>query len=171
MKKIRFSHPTKTGGSSVEKAIKTKYDYIVHNHKPLCTKAQANKQGIDFSFATVRNPYDRVLDMYNYFPKLKDNYTLNQFVKKLTKGEFKKVWFLAQHYYVENNDYKVDDMLRIESFEEDWDRIIKKKLGIDMEMLHVNKTKEIKAKKLTKNQKELVYNYYKKDFELLGYEK
>ena len=58
--KIRFSHATKTGGSSVERAIKTVYKDIKHNHKPLCTYAQANKQGIEYSFATVRNPYDRV---------------------------------------------------------------------------------------------------------------
>ncbi len=223
-KKIRFSHPTKTGGSSVEKALKNyvqpgvtlkkvsgeyvvvdyppksrkkyieykPYDYLKHNHRPLCTKKQAEHQGIEFSFTTVRNPYDRVMDMYNYFKEKGEEYkklrkknkktisrkvfsdkfkSFDDFLSKLCNGELSSNWYLPQHFYVQYKDYKVDAILRIESFQEDWDRVIKGELGLDIDMIHANKTTKKEITSLTDSQKDMIYKYYEKDFILLGYSK
>ena len=169
--KIRFSHPTKTGGSSVQKIVKEKYEYVTHNHKPLCTYAQVVSQEIEFSFATIRNPYERVISMYNYFSIIHKDYSLNEFINNLVSPSLNRLWLLPQHYYVENATYKVDDIIRFESYEDDWKRIIQQTLGIKKEPIHVNQTKTKLITNLKGQQKEKVYEFYKKDFDLLGYDK
>lgn len=168
-KNIRYTHPTKCAGISIEKGLQTKYDYIVHNHKPLCTLAQAEYQKIDYIFTSCINPYTRAIDMYNYFYDLHSKYTMSEFLIELNKGNLRKIWYAPQHIYVQNGDLKVNDNIRVENFNEGWDRILKGELGIEIDALHENKTKEVKKKTLTKKQKEMVYSYYKEDFLLLDY--
>lgn len=170
-KNIRFPHATKCAGISIEKALQTKYSYIQHSHRPLCSLEQAKYQKIDYSFTSVRNPYDRALDMYNYFYDLHNNYTVTEFLEELTNGNLKKIWYAPQHIYVQNGDFKVDDIIRVEDMESGWDRIIKDTLGIDIDMLHINPTKNVLVKRLTKKEKEMVYDHYKEDFKLLEYKK
>ena len=109
--------------------------------------------------------------MYNFFKRVHENKSLEQFIDELTTGKLINPWFYPQHRYIKSKDYQVNDIIRIESFEEDWNRVIKETLGIDIDMLHVNKTKEVKVDTLTLDQKERVYEYYKEDFIVLGYDK
>lgn len=174
---ILFSHHVKTGGTSVVDMLRLKFPETPHNHNILPTYLQIKKQKIDFSFATVRNPYDEFLDKYNYFDVINNKFkNINLFLDAIEKDGFRIsgvpfLYLIPQHHYVINETYSVDDLIKIESFDVDCKRIINDKLGIDTDILHSNKTKNIKFKKLTNSQKERVYNIYEKDFSLLGYKK
>ena len=81
--KVRYSHRAKTGGSSIVKALRTKWEDTPHTHRVLLSRDQVKQQGIDFSFATVRHPYEIVLDTYNYFKRINKNFSLNEFITLL----------------------------------------------------------------------------------------
>lgn len=172
---IRFSHSVKTGGTSIVHMLRSAGLIVPHTHRPLPSLAQVKEQGIDFSFATVRNPYDWFLGKYNYFKRINEKYTsVNKFLNALEKGMRKTdapiLWLVPQHVHVKNDTYEVDEIIRVENFEEDCKRVFGK-MGLDIPVLHKNKTKTKKVKTLTTKQKERIYKLYEKDFVLLGYEK
>ena len=78
---------------------------------------------------------------------------------------------IPQHFYIENGDYKVDYIIRMENYEEGWNHVINDVLKLNIPMIHANKTKDKKETKLTKSQKKIIDKFYARDFELLGYEK
>lgn len=170
--KIRFSHPTKTGGSSVVQAMRTVSPKFKHTHRILLTKVQAEKQGIDFSFATVRHPESRFISTYNYFKDL-HKYSVDDFLSSILKGNSvgKKIHYVPQHLYVVNNTYEVDDIIRMESYDEDWNRVINNKIGIEVKPIHFNKTEKKLITQLTSKQRDVVYDIYKEDYKLLGYKR
>lgn len=168
MKKFRFFHPTKTGGTSVTRTLQKSFK-LTHNHKPLFTVPQL--VGYDYTFATVRNPYGRVISMYNFFKKANKK-SLDEFVNDLAEGRYENhLYYLPQWKYVEVGDSKVDDIIRMETYSKDWDRVIKKKLGVNEDVKHLNKTEKILETYLSKINRDKVYTHYKEDFKLLGYKK
>lgn len=150
-----FLHPTKTGGTSIINVLDLK-----KNHKPL-----HNKMGRGFfKFASVRNPYDRVVSLF-YFLKHYETSSFDIFLEEL-KFLKNQINYLPQNLYTHIGGKKyVDEIIYFEEIEENFFKIFNKKL------IHSNKN--YVGKRLVPNlsQKEKIFEIYKNDFLLLGYKK
>lgn len=125
------------------------------------------------TITTVRNPYDRLVSCYHYNGKDKkfsfEDFIVNHLeahIEANNKKEYGINHFAPQVNFCKIDDYKVNHIIRLESFANDV-----KKINIDVKY-HYSKTAS--RKKNYKNYynqktKNLVYNLYKEDFEYLNY--
>lgn len=150
-------HPTKTAGTAVKKALnaKTKGHLLPNSWGQMLQDRVV--------VVTVRNPYERVLSMYNHFgfswvKSFKD------FLELIEKS--KSILLVPQsNYLVKNNE-----LLRFENLDDEFKSLCEK-YNIDTSLEKVNVTHYKRKKNLSIEEKEVIYNLYKEDFELLGYEK
>lgn len=170
-KKIIFLHPTKTGGTSVLEALNTSFN-ITKNHLPLHSgiKVKKRKDSSLFVFAICRNPYDRVISMYNFF-EVARNMSFSVFLNYLEKMRDQHVFFCPQYKYTKYQGFEVDDIIRLEHMEEDWKRVINDKLAIPVAVLHANKDKTRRKQLLNEVEKQMIYRLYREDFQYLEYSK
>lgn len=126
------------------------------------------------TITTVRNPYDRLVSCYYYNGKDKkfsfEDFIVNHLethIEANNKKEYGINHFAPQVNFCKIDDYKVNHIIRLESFADDV-----KKINIDVKYrysktaLRKNKYKDYYNQKT----KSLVYNLYKEDFEYLNYE-
>jgi len=155
-KKIILLHPTKTGGSSIKASLN-----VLHKHH-----LTLNSWVIPIDcivLTTVRNPYDRVMSMYNHFGRtIKKNF--DDFVDLVVESN--AVVFQPQYKYL----HPKSDIIRIESFEIDFNNFCEK-YNIKASLYKTNVSKNILVKKINKINKAKIFLKYKKDFEILNYEK
>lgn len=140
-------------------------------------------------FTIVRNPYTRLVSDFHWVSRdhmknikninnIKNISNIDQYIdfaeniineNKYSENIFYD-HFMPQYQYIFDNDNKlmVDKLFRQEKFEE-IETFLKDNFGVDKLTLgEIGTTEKIE---LTVEQKEKIYNIYKKDFELLGYEK
>jgi len=131
-----------------------------------------------FKFSFVRHPYTKVLSEY-FWVKGKTKKDL-----KFNPKDFSK--FLNEYYSVIDKDHKlsqydyltingklaVDFVGKFETLNSDFEKI-KKKLGLHVNLPHTQKSsnKNEYINILMANQKNKIYNLYKKDFEFFSYMK
>ena len=196
-KPLLFIHIPKTGGTYVEEVF-NKYNYKIgrfDNNKHLQEKNKCNfwhtpvkyNKNINFKdyrvFTVVRNPYDRIISEYNWgnfgeFYKnlnVSKNTEINQFISKLNTNE--KIYdgdchLLPQSEYL--TDYygnKVENIIHQENLDEELEKFINKyKLNVKLKKQKNNiKEKNYTQNDLTTESKNIIKNYYKEDFKLLGY--
>ena len=186
-----FIHIPKTGGSSIEKALgllkhgsgygQDKNKKAMQHYTWLDYKKKFDRVfDISYKFAVCRNPYDRVVSDYYWFPGIghKGNQSIDDFIthcecvvaQELYDATIYHDHFIPQYKYIfdDNDKLMVNKLFKYENFEEVEDYL---KTNYDVkEMPKVNVCKEEKLT-LSNAQKERIYNIYKKDFELLGYPK
>lgn len=167
--KVYLSQPTKTGSESLLKATK---DFgSIKNHTILNDRivSELKSQKNTLSIVTVRNPYNRCLSMYNFFTMFKEtsfDYFL-EYIKKHIDHKF----FCHQHLYYKYGAFNVDEIIKIESIDKDWQRVITGKLALGISVIHTNKDPRTNKKSLTKKEKEFIYELYKEDFKTFNYKK
>jgi hypothetical protein len=198
-KDILFLHPGKTGGTSIEYALRDKYMPRVK-----LNQAKIERPNIMFGFSkqhkiflqhadlrfymdvlkvdlsrfvticSIRRPYEKVLSSYHYNKRLQ-KIPFKEFVMKHlgprinANAKYAVNHFCSQTYYTRYNDYTVDHIIKLENIVEDC-----KNIGIDLKY-HYSKTD---AANIYKNyldayddeSRNLVYKFYKEDFQLFGYE-
>ena len=196
-KPLLFIHIPKAGGSYVEKEF-NKNNYKIgkfDNNKHLKSKNKCTfwhtpvkyNKNINFKdyrvFTVVRNPYDRIISEYNwkgfgeFYKKLNvsKNTEINQFISKLNTNE--KIYdgdchLVPQSEYL--TDYygnKVENIIHQENLDEELEKFINKyKLNVKLS----KEKNQVKKKNFTQNDlttesKNIIKNYYKEDFKLLGY--
>ena len=177
---ILFIHIPKTAGKSITSVL---FDRESANHK------KANEYNIfiyfSYTFCFVRNPFDRFYSVYMYFLKggnlshitsdiniqkeIKKYENFSNFIKKFDQFKYKDyLHFLPQYLFIyKKNKCLVDYIGRFENLENDFEPI-RKKYGLE-KLPHLNKSQECKNEwkdHYTKELADLVYNLYKKDFEL-----
>ena len=128
-----------------------------------------------FSFAVVRNPFNRIISEYFYINKSFEgkpinNFNENQFNTWLDTNLIK---FDIDHKLPQSSflDVPVDMVLKLENIDEDFKKL-NKVLGTNFKMDHTNKSTVNKNKiveSLSKDTKDKIYNIFKKDFENFGY--
>jgi hypothetical protein len=196
-KKCIFIHIPKTAGTSIEQFLRDNgknellFDRFVLNRSLQHLTALELKRKLGnvfnsyYKFSIVRNPYDRLLSEYYWTPipnvgykygKTKSEFLV--YVKNILKNQlyFQNNYndhFIPQYMFLSNrkgkllidNLFKYEDLDFVKSY-------LKKKLNIEREFPHLNKTGEEKAKDYWSDfEKEKIYNLYKNDFILFGYDK
>jgi len=186
--KCIFIHVPKVAGTSIKNILFPDSKGIGHKLAMDCYLDAPEKFEKYFVFAFVRNPYDRLVSAYNYLMQggkggardlqFRDRYLTayedftDFVVRGLNKPEMACYWhFMQQHYYVVNfrGEIMVDFIGYFENIEEDFNKVAQK-LGVDVALPHKNKSSRHPYQGYyTEETREIAYQYYKKDFELLGY--
>jgi len=193
-KKIIFIHIPRCGGTSVERALNMfisvehgwglKNDRAMHHY--LCSD-YISLLGREtfysyYKFAIVRNPYTRLISEYHWCPikgmGSKSRQNMDDFINDcrdiVEREDYYRTTYhdhmMPQHKFIYDANYNlmVDEVFYFERYDEvasmlnsRFDASVKKYQAGDYD----------KSLTLNPQQKERVYNIYKKDFELLGYEK
>ena len=197
--KIILLHPGKTGGTSLEHTLKDSYlpdikliaknadrdimfgldkEYGLYlQHADLRLYKILNIPYDEYTtIATVRRPYERILSCYYYNGKSKkfsfEDFVVNHLeshIRPNFRRQYSVSHFSPQHFYTNLDSYKVDHILRQENLNDE-----AKDIGIKVKYKHSKtiSTKNINPMDMYNNKtKDIVYNLYKEDFELFGYEK
>lgn len=195
--KLEFIHIPKTGGTSIENLGK-KYNihWGIFNNIYMVEK---NIENVNFwhnnlfmydknNFTIVRNPYDRIISEFFYRLKIKwVNYDNNiEGFKKWLEYIFKEykkdknvydnhILPQTEYVYDKYNNKRIEYVLKLEdNINEQLDNLFKQyNLNIDINMLEHNNTtnKTFGKNDLDQITLDSIYEFYKRDFELLGYEK
>lgn len=191
-KKVLFIHLPRTGGTSMCRSLKLP----VLGHQPI-TKFKQKPFPFSlfckkpFSFAFVRNPWDRVVSIFfllngkwtnkkneadrkTYVEKYNGNF--NDFVLESFNGDnpliFNQQHFKPQYLYVcdEKGDIAVDFIGKYENIQEDFDKVCDKiglgKIELIRENVSVHKDYREYYNEKTK---EIIRKAYQKDIELFDY--
>ena len=184
--KFIFVHVTKTGGTSVEKALGGK----LHDHR-VCRKYQS-EYGVDIfnhfsSFSIVRNPWDKIVSHYIYLRlhkksnEVKDpakdiasivkDLTFNEWVEKIGRGE-KVAAFPLKHFDYLKVDGKmvIENIIRFENLEKDFNRICSK-LDIKRTKLpHLNKSHHAHySNYYNKRTRDIIGKFYEEEVDYFKY--
>lgn len=197
--KCIFIHVPKTGGSSIRHllnitpasnvflensnkiAIKHNNKLFALQHCPahLIQAFYPEYFSAYYKFSFVRHPYNRVLSEYEWVYRKTESENLgtlqhfDRFIKNYyldeTLGRICSQKYLL--YY--NNKLMVDDVFKFENYDAD---IVKLKTRLDIntnEYFWLNKSKSKLDKNLllTEENKNIIHNIYKEDFDTFGYEK
>jgi len=190
-KKCIFVHIPKCAGSSINQQLKLK-SIGFSGHAP--ASCHDEFLGEYFSFAFVRNPYDRIVSAYKYFRKLKEGhrwYKRNKIIadaacqmdfsefinhigdfQKLMKreeGSFESgIHFQPFSYFL---DRRLEYIGRFEDIQHDYFNI-RSRLGLSITKLpKTNSTDNKNYRQLyIEDAQTLVYNVYKEDIEKYNYQ-
>ncbi|MFT5413140.1 MAG: hypothetical protein ACI9NC_005894 [Verrucomicrobiales bacterium] len=188
--KAFFVHLPRTGGTSVEQVLRplTQKDPLFGHTTAAEFQMMFPEQWKQYySFAFVRNPWDRLASTFFYVQRSHRNSffvknfvlphrdDLSAFVVNILKenptAAFMMEHFRPQFTYVCNPDRSiaVDFVGRFEQINEDW-KVIAEKLGIDTPLPHTNhSTRDHYSKHFTNEAAEAVAQVYREDIELFDY--
>ena len=181
MKKL-FIHIPKTAGTSVLDITAKNKNYLCKLHDNIHT---LNIQHISqfrtmFSFCIVRNPYERTISAYNFLKNkcanlnaIEKSYkimlskyeTFMNFLEDLPILQTKIIHLVPQYKFVcdDQGNILVNSVIKMENLSEL--QIID---PIFVHLPHSNKSKKSMIN-LTQEMKQIIYNVYKKDFEIFQY--
>ena len=179
--KYTFIHINKTGGTSIEKAL----------NAPLIHKTAMefrNEIGHDrwnkrFSFAIVRNPWDRAVSQYHYRVMINktslknrklpfNEWIIRTFREKSPEYVDEKIMFMTQTEWVSNQDGEiiVDLIGRFESLQPDWEKICRRLNKPVVPLPHVKKSSRGDYRTLYNDKSiEIIDSYFRCDIENFGY--
>jgi len=127
-----------------------------------------------FSFAFVRNPLDWQASMYFYMLRAK-GHPQHDFIKKMSFNQYinwrclNEVTLQKDYLVDENREIIVNFVGRYENLTRDIKKI-EKKTGLHLDLPKINESgKKDYLSYYDQNSKELVYKYFKEDFETLNY--
>lgn len=187
-----FIHIPKTAGTSVERAIFKTEHWLVGHRKALdYVRVDEEKFHSYFSFAFIRNPFDRMVSAFHYLKQgggnaidknfadehLKDCFDFRSFILALKNDTFKEkilAWmhFVPQYIYVcdEDKNVLVDFLGKFENLEEDFSKLLRI-LNRKESLSKANKSKHLSFEKYyDKTAFAVVKELYKDDFELFDYD-
>lgn len=182
-------HIPKTGGVSIQEyAMNYKINIkIIGKHEPAKKLIPEIKDY--FSFAFVRNPYDRFMSSYYFYrdaPILKPNFlkineeiqqykTFEDFCLNFESFKYKNdIQFANQIYFIldENNKLLVDYVGKFENLASDWKEICNIAGWEHNELPHLNKTNHLFWEdEYNDNMKQIVFKQFANDFKYLQYGK
>ncbi len=193
-KKIIFIHVPKTAGTTIEWMLDMELSlenfYGIENGKALqhLLARDIKKKIKDYDeyikFTVVRNPYDRFISEYKWcemdghgFIKCESIDEFLSYVEKVVKRNKydENVYIdhlIPQYEYVydKKGELLVDYVGKYEELEDVFNYMRKNLKVTKEEIYKLNETKKYKVI-LNKEQKDRIYNLYKKDFELFNYER
>lgn len=176
-----FIHINKTGGTSIEKALKLPLTHLTAiEYKNRIGEARWRKK---FSFAIVRNPWDKVVSQYRYRVMIdetqlkKKTVSFNDWVKlvfvdnDLEYHNEAKMFTPQMDWLInEEGEIIVNFIGRFENFNEDWENICVQLNRKGLELPHVKKSVRTDYREYYNDHSiEIVAKWYRKDIEEFGY--
>lgn len=170
---------------------KSDQSIIYENHQRLSVLEKRYDLNDKYIFTFVRHPYERIVSWF-YYHKHTEPYkslSLNEWISKGCKTHWKKQnetnWKkenlspLLQYNFIEGNS-NINYIGKMENFEQDCKNIIDQ-INILLEQnnypkitfsnIKVNSRSYPNKDKITEENKNLIYNMFKKDFEYFNYNK
>lgn len=193
-RKFIFIHIPKTGGTSIEYKLNLGHiengfeikDNIAYQHsdynyyKILFGEEKFNKC---LKFSVVRNPYTRIISSFFYIPfenlGFKGNQTFDDFLdyievvvkNKNFNENLYNILFKPQYMFIcDNGRIIIDNLFYFEKYY-NVDKFLLEKFGISDKNIYLKGNYEKNNIVLTNIQKNKIYEIYKKDFEIFGYDK
>ena len=186
-KKIIFIHVPKAAGTSVANALYGKT--LGHFKAKMIMELYPKEFSEFFTFAIVRNPYSRVISAYKFVKQGGTEYmgvakksvyksklfsSFDIFVKEwLSKVDLSNEDYVFQPQYLFTHDeydrLLVDKIWQMEGLDL-FQKEFSEETGIQLNIKHLNRSKKSEIE-LNDELKQIIYEVYKKDFELFGYEK
>ncbi|EAK9986087.1 sulfotransferase family protein [Campylobacter jejuni] len=187
-----FIHVPKVAGTSIERVVFETDKWLIGHVRALdYINQDKNKFESYFSFAFVRNPFDRMVSAFHYLKKgggndydknwanenLKDFDTFEQFVLALQNKNVKdKIlsWqhFTPQYKFIcdENKNILVNFIGKLENINNDF-KIVKNELNFDRNLIHSNSSNhEIFSNYYNEKTYNIIAELYKEDFALFDYD-
>lgn len=175
-----FIHINKTGGSSIEKALK-----LPSEHKTALEKIEEigmRRWENKFTFTVIRNPWDKVVSHYHYRvqtnqTELRDNTISFSKWVRLTYGSKdsyyydKPIMFMPQSDWISDLEgtVLVKHICRFERLSEDFS-VVCNKLGKNVTLPHVKSSKRGNYRDYYEEDTAvIVENWFRKDIENFGY--
>ncbi len=193
--KCVFVEIPKNASNAIHNALQNKTDNICNHATYL---EYLNNNDIEliesyFSFAVVRNPYDRFVSAFEFCTKISKELDaaldFEEFIHKLAKkGDLGytdfPIHFVPQNKFIVIKTISlVDQIMRFENLGEDWKKVSEKinsqrhpsfgRVSESLQVINANPSKFNKSYEdfYKEETKEIVYNLYRKDFELFDYKK
>ena len=189
LRKLIYLHPSKTGGTSIEAAFLNDliggggsrraaasllflYSEQSNQHWPLEKLTKALPFTKDWrKVASVRHPYTRVISEFRYQlagqrKKSKHRCYNDKNIDLAIKSG--KIWDNSYAYHnMPQHKYVAEDveLIRFENLEDDFKRLT----GLS-DLPHAQKGSDFRPE-LSEQSKEIIYKRYKKDFDVLGYDR
>lgn len=175
-------HIPKTGGISIQRSFKaSSHPLMCEMHKPYRKLTEEQKNSFTF-LSVVRNPFDRIYSFYHFFlgSMTKRTFLLGldkdyeiSFDDFITKLKYFHVYIKPAWDFITIDDkIKVDDILKFESLETDFENLCRK-YELDIKLVWINKNLSkpsiVKEKIYKPYQVTLIQNLFSKDFENFGY--
>jgi hypothetical protein len=127
-----------------------------------------------FKFAFVRNPLDWQVSMYFYMKGV-DSHPQHNLIKGMSFNQYiewrctKELNFQTDYLLDDKNNFLVDYVGKYENLNKDIS-IVSRETGLKFDLPHLNKSGHKHFLEYYDSEsKELVYKYFKKDFEILSY--
>ena len=177
-----FIHINKTAGTSIGNAIGLP---IKHHRtaREVIASIGKDKWNTAYKFTLVRNPWDKVVSHYEYRRKRNKtevasrNISFSEWVK-MTYGQEKDPYyynnpkaFQPQVEWLKDDEGKIsiDFIGKFETINEDFEQI-KKAIGIEAELPHLNPTKRAAYQSYYYDEtREIVAHWFREDIEVFGY--
>lgn len=195
-RKFIFIHIGKTAGQSMVRGVFLKYIKDAVNSPYLDYPISSNVWDDYFKFTFVRNPWDRMVSCYHLPVDISGRYSTgdqpsgHNLPKRLTPQAMSFEDFISKGAWDENGDpYNrhwlncskfihnfdeswVDFVGKFETLEDDW-KYIRKTIGIDYDLPHMNKRRGSKKdyrSYYNDKTRSIVADKFKDDIDMFGYE-
>jgi hypothetical protein len=151
--KIIFIHIPKTAGFTIGRCLKEinmLKDGFGFNHH-IAKDIIKDKDKNNIIMAVVRNPYDRLYSIYEFYSKKRDdidkNITFKNFIMNFENKYFlKKVQFNTCFNFLidNNNNFMTTDILKFENLSSEYDKFCKKyKITNNLKVMNENELKNV----------------------------
>lgn len=171
-RKLIFIHIARTGGTSIEKALTGKDWWVIEPRTKHISAKQARKiYGEDVwrsytKFSVVRNPWDRITSMWatrwwHQSSDLAEGCTFEEFIRKIKPHPNEIYNTLFYHEILNQN---MDFILRFESLQNDFSRMMSS-IGCDgMQLPHIEKRNHENYRDMYGDiEKQLVFDLFNTD--------
>jgi len=179
--KFSFIHINKTGGSSIEKALRVP---LIHE-TALTFRDRIGQKRWDerFSFAIVRNPWDRAVSHFHYRrmtnqaglgdnPMAFKEWLKRVYIERVPELMNEEKMFFTQADWVcdEQGRIMVDYIGRFEHLQESWDRICEHLQREKTLLPHVKKSSRGNFRDYyDAESRQIIADFFRPDIELFGY--